>query len=87
MTEKHAEVPWEQVKFKQFTADDLAKALRARGLVTAEDIRYNQRVAVGVLQALYTLDLGVLNEFAFSDHPAPKPKPRPVFAEKEVKDG
>ena len=85
MTEK--QVPWEQVKVTQFTADDLAKALRARGLVTAEDIRYNQKTALGVLQALYKLDLGRLNEFAFSEHPAPKAPKRPAFAEKEVKDG
>ena len=83
MTEK--EVPWEQVKIKQFTADDLAKALRARGLVTAEDIRYGQKAALGVLQALYKLDLGKLNEFAFAEHKAPKT--RPAFADKEVKDG
>ena len=88
MTEKHTEVPWEQVKVTQFTSDDLAKALRARGLVTADDIRYNQKSALGVLQALYKIDLGRLNEFAFSEHPAPKvPKSQQAFAEKEVKDG
>ena len=86
MTEK--QIPWEQVKLKQFTAEDLAKALRARGLVTADDIRYNQKAALGVLQALYKVDLGVLNEFAFSKHPTPKvPKSQQTFAEKEVKDG
>ena len=86
MTEKT--VPWEQVEVKQFTADDLAKALRARGLITAEDIRYNQKAALGVLQALYKLELSKLNEFAFSEHPVPKvPKSQQAFAEKEVKDG
>ena len=86
MTEK--QIPWEQVKLAQFTSDDLAKALRARGLSTAEDIRVNQKAALGVLQALYKLDLGKLNEFAFSEHPEPKaPKSRSTFAEKEVKDG
>ena len=86
MTEK--QIPWEQVKLEQFTSDDLAKALRARGLVTADDIRYNQKTALGVLQALYKLDLGSLNEFAFSEHPAPKaPKSQQAFIAKEMKDG
>ena len=83
MTEK--QVPWEQVKVEQFTADDLAKALRARGLVTADDIRYNQKRAIGVLQALYKVDLSTLNAFAFSEHPAPK-APKPAFTAREVKD-
>ena len=86
MTEKT--VPWEQVKIKQFTAEDLAKALRARGLVTADDLAHGQRVALGVLQALYKIDVGALNTFAFSEHLAPKvPKSQQAFAEKEVKDG
>ena len=82
MTEKT--VPWEQVEIKQFTAGDLAEALRARGLVTAEDIRYNQKAALGVLQALYKLDLGKLNEFAFSER---KPAPKRAPFKQEVKDG
>ena len=82
MTEKT--IPWEQIKFEQFTANDLAEALRARELVTTEDIRYNQKAALGVLQALYKIDLGKLNEFAFSER---KPAPKRAPFKQEVKDG
>ena len=85
MTEKHTEVPWEQIKVKQFTAEDLAKALRARGLVTVDDIAHGQRAALGVLQALYKVDVGALNTFAFSERPVSKSKPAPF--KQEVKDG
>ena len=55
---------WEEVKFNQPTTAQVANALRAAGIWTKHDLFTRPQAAVGVLQALYGIDLGALIEFA-----------------------
>lgn len=56
-------VPWENIDFK-VDATQFADAMRAHGLHTYEDARTNTKLVVGLLQAAYKVDLGVVLAFA-----------------------
>jgi len=58
--------PWEEVKFKQPSAVQLATALRKSGLWTAQDLYSNPQKAIAVLQSVYGVDLAALVTFAGS---------------------
>lgn len=57
-------VAWEEVKFTTPTPAALAQALRAGGIWTKADLFANPQKAVGILQAIYQVDLSALIEFA-----------------------
>jgi hypothetical protein len=57
-------LPWEELEFSAPTGAELAQALRAAGIWTKQDLFSRPKVAVGVLQSLYSVDLGKLIEFA-----------------------
>ena len=57
-------VPWENVKLQEVTSDIIARNLRNAGIWTAEDLRKNQKVALGAVQAAYLITLGSLNQAA-----------------------
>jgi hypothetical protein len=57
-------VPWENVELAPVTGQQLAINLRQAGIWTREDLSRQQRRALGVLQALYQVDLASLNRLA-----------------------
>jgi hypothetical protein len=55
-------LPWEEMVNLQATSELLAQELRIRGIWTIDDMRRNQPVVYGALQAVYGLDLaGLIN--------------------------
>ena len=59
-------VPWSAMLIKQFTGEDLEKAMHDADIWTVEQAYKNARKVVGALQALYLVHLGSLLEFAVS---------------------
>lgn len=56
-------VAWENVDFNQPSSVHLANALRQAGIWTKADLFAHPQTAVGVLQAIYQVDLGELVKF------------------------
>jgi hypothetical protein len=55
-------LPWEEMIKMKSTPERLAEELRIRGIWTIEDLRRNQPVLFGAIQAVYGLDLaGLIN--------------------------
>jgi len=57
-------LPWEDVKLAQPKGADIANALRAAGIWTKQDLFDNPNKAIGILQAIYGVDLSALINFA-----------------------
>lgn len=57
-------IPWEDVKFQNPKPEAVADALRRAGIWTKEDLYTKTNAAIGALQSVYGLHLGLLVEFA-----------------------
>ncbi len=53
-------VAWEEIEFHRPSPAQIANALREAGIWTREDLFANPNKAIGVLQAIYGVDLGAL---------------------------